>query len=232
MFGGGGGGFAAAQGYGGGGGGFDQPEAAMNPPATQGLAGFLNDGGGRAQEAPQGGAKAVAHTLTPVTIRMLQDGVQEKRQNGMNMGPDESIRVNGRELHMLTLVACVEGMQMQQLGMIVTLNDGTGRMECQMYADSDAVSNGPDFQVGDYIRVYGHLRNWNDEDRITAHRISKIENPNEIAHHTIEVAHVHLSLTGRLVKAVKASPGGGGAVPFSGGQNFAAGPPPGGAGGT
>ena len=202
MFGGGGGGFQASQGYGGG--GFVPPEASM-PPASQGLAGFINDGN-RTQETPQGGAKAVAHTLTPVTIRMLQEGVQERRRNGMNMGPDESIRVNGRELHMLTLVACVEGMQMQQLGMALTLNDGTGRMECQMYADTDSVSTGPDFQVGDYIRVFGHLRYWNDEDRITAHRIAKIENANEISHHTIEVTHVHMSLLGKLVKASGSKP--------------------------
>ncbi|CAK9032567.1 unnamed protein product [Durusdinium trenchii] len=192
-------------------GGSDLPlEATGNPAPSQGLAGFLNDAH-PGQDAPSGGGvsggKAVAHTLTPVTIRMLLDGVSDKRQSGNTIGPDEAIRVNGRELHMLTLVACVEKVQMQQLGMMVSLNDGTGRMECQMYAPSDSVSSGPEFQAGDYIRVHGHVRHWEQEYRITAARMSKIESINEISHHTVEVATVHLALTDKLVKAAGGKPG-------------------------
>eukprot|EP00913_Durusdinium_trenchii_P007599 g7140.t3 len=189
MFGGGGfGGFGGAQG---GYGGSDLPlEATGNPAPSQGLAGFLNDAH-PGQDAPSGGGvsggKAVAHTLTPVTIRMLLDGVSDKRQSGNTIGPDEAIRVNGRELHMLTLVACA------------------GISECREV--KRLVSSGPEFQAGDYIRVHGHVRHWEQEYRITAARMSKIESINEISHHTVEVATVHLALTDKLVKAAGGKPG-------------------------
>jgi len=197
------GGFSAQgpQGYGGYGADTSNEAAYGGAPApSQGLAGYLRDSApGESKEQAQGGAKAAAHTLMPVTIRMLLDGVAAKRQGG-SMGPDENIRVNGKELNMLTLVACVDGIQMQQMGMNISLNDGTGKIDCHMYADTSSVSNGPDFQAGDYIRLFGHLRQWEGEDRITAHRAAKIEDANEIAYHAIEVVHVHLSLTGKLVK--------------------------------
>ncbi|CAE7406516.1 RPA2B [Symbiodinium natans] len=214
MFG--GGGFGAPQGgyggygagYGGvGGGGYGGVEpAGQGGPcggvqASQGHGGFIigdNAGSTRTELPGAGSGKTSAQTLTPVTIRMLLDAVSSSAQ----LGPDGAFCVNGgRELQMLTVVACVEGIRNQQMGISLTLNDGTGRISCNMYSDSDPASAGPEFQDGDYIRVFGQLRQWDQQEGITAHRIVKVESANEIAYHTIEVAHVHLSVTGKLVKS-------------------------------
>ena len=195
--------FGARSGYGGGSGGAepageDGPCAGVQ--ASQGHGGFIpaeDDNAGPGMQPNAVSGKAASQTLTPVTIRMLLDAAASSGQNG----PDSPFRVNGgRELQLLTVVACVEDIKVQEIGICLILDDGTGRIRCNVYPDSDSAS-GPELQKGDYIRIFGSLGHWDKQEGIRARGMVKIESANEIAHHTIEVAHVHLSVSGKLVRS-------------------------------
>jgi len=96
-------------------------------------------------------------------------------------------------------VACVESVQETQSYKNYQVNDGTARMGIQYYNDIDASIQ--DVRPGTYVRIFGHLRSWQGSEHISAHHVVQVENANEIPYHFIEVAHVHLSLIGKLVKA-------------------------------
>jgi len=168
--------------------------ASMGETQSAGLAGFVGGGGGGLPEQRQ------AQTLTPVTIKMLQDAVKQQKNSGPQPGGmDAAYMVNGKDLGMLTLVACVESVQETQSYKNYQVNDGTARMSVQYYNDVDALVQ--DIRPGAYVRIFGHLRSWQGSEHISAHHVVQIENANEIPYHFIEVTHVHLSLLGKLVKA-------------------------------
>jgi len=176
----------------------------------QGLGGWL--GAGAAQGEQQGGApfqqQRQAQTLTPVTIHMLNDAVKQQKSNAGQVagGLDAAFTVNGRELGMITLVACVESVQHQSTCKAFNMNDGTGRILVQFYGDFDPSSGAQEIRPGDYVRIFGHLRGWQGQEGVNAHQVALVENANEISYHTIEVAHVHLSLAGKLVKPAAPAP--------------------------
>eukprot|EP00930_Biecheleria_cincta_P020573 TRINITY_DN15447_c0_g3_i1.p1 TRINITY_DN15447_c0_g3~~TRINITY_DN15447_c0_g3_i1.p1 ORF type:complete len:408 (+),score=95.56 TRINITY_DN15447_c0_g3_i1:36-1226(+) len=247
MFGGGPGGCAGG-GFGGGGyggGGFGLGDGFASDAGAQGfggamqatqpgLAGFLaadstntaGDAGGHEAGGGRVGGKASTQTLTPVTIRMLLESAQELKRAGP-LAPDASFRVNGREMGMVTVVACVDSIQQQQMSFYLTLSDGTGKIDCHLYCDES--SGPPNCKVLDYVRVFGHLRHWESKENLNVHHVAKVESSNEIAYHGIEVAHVHLAMTGKLIKPAAKPAGPAGAGPSTGGFAMGmSGPPSGG----
>nr|USW07857.1 replication protein A 32 kDa subunit [Crypthecodinium cohnii] len=239
-------------GFGGGGGGGGGPPSGLggyvsgptddNNNNNNAYGGFGGGGGGGGATQPNQGPPqpAAVQTLTPVTIRMLLDSFQQQKTTagGNAGGPDAAFMVNGRELGMLTLVASVESVKVQPTFRIFDLNDSTGRIEVRIYRDSQEVDGEDDLKVGEYVRIYGHCRAWGGQEQVSCHHIARIESANEIAFHMIEVAHVHLSLNGRIVKP--AAPGGQNTMPAGGNNTMGGGfsapqqsmpPPPGGASG-
>ena len=97
--------FGAQGGYGG-----VEPAGEAGPcggvQASQGHGGFIpeDDTARSGMQANSTSGKTTSQTLTPVTIRMLLDAASSGQQ-----GPDSPFRVGGRELQLLTVVACVEG---------------------------------------------------------------------------------------------------------------------------
>ncbi|CAE7227742.1 unnamed protein product [Symbiodinium sp. CCMP2592] len=150
---------------------------------------------------PAGGCEDFCFNVIQAVQAIVSNSTPCHDQLAFLHGPDFVWKV---EVDPVFYAEPVESIKNQQMSICLTLNDGTGRISCNMYSDSDSAS-GPEFQDGDYIRVFGHLRQWDQQEGITAHRIVKVESANEIAHHTIEVAHVHLSMVGKLVKSGVAS---------------------------
>jgi len=236
---------AGGDGFGGGGGGaFPGGADPFGAPQQSGLGGFVGgdaDGGGfggqsnggHEQLPPQMQQSAAAvQTLTPVTVRMLLDSFanQQNQPGGMLGGPDAAFMVSGRELGMLTMVACVESIQEQPIFKLFKLSDGTGRIDVQLYKENQAAGAVEAIRPGDFVRAYGHVRAWGGQERVSCHQIARVENANEIAYHGIEVAHVHLALTGKLVKpgaaAGAAAPAGASMGAFAGGSAGPHAPPP------
>ena len=130
---------------------------------------------------------------------------------------------------MLTLVACVDSVSEQSMYKEYMLNDGTGRLKAHWYVDGDRVPPQQVVRPGVYVRVYGTLQSWQGQEGLNVVQVTKVVQANEIAYHFIEVAHIHLSLTGQLVKGASAdvaplaAPGGGAACGGGGLQAFGAG---------
>ena len=234
-----GGGFGAggAGGCGGTGAGANMQGGSLGGFLVQGQEGHCGpeQGEGHAAGGQSAGVGSQRHvdTLTPVTIRMLCDAV---KQNGvLQQGPDQPYIVNNRELGLLSLVACVESVSQQGMLTDYKLNDSTGRLNAHWYTGSDGMAVQLEIRRGDYVRVIGTLRSWKGQDGLNVHTVRKVDDSNEIAYHFIEVAHAHLSLTGKLVKAAPAAAAASAAPgpvgPYGSGGMPAPGPPHFGTGG-
>lgn len=186
---GGGGGFGG--GFGGGYGG--------SVPTTQGggLGGFVNAPQSQAAGTPGGGRAKDSQSLMPVTIQMLLEA-HERQKNSNSLGPDAPLCVNDREISMFTFVGTLESSQNQQMYRVFMVNDGTARIQVRLYNDGAATEGANEPVAGEYVRIFGTLRAWNNELMVSAHHVGRLENENEIPFHFIEVAYVHLSLTGKI----------------------------------
>ena len=191
------------------------------PPQSDGLAGWMARepagpqlGGsfvaGGAQEASSG-SRREQQALMPVTIRMIEKAHEEMiTQNPGGVGPDAVMRVHGREVATLTLVAYLES-ETRSNGCEVykgyMLNDASGRIEAKMYlSESDKGQNVEALpKPGQYVRVFGTCRSWNSQLQITVQRIQPVQSSTEVPFHVLEVAHTFLRLEGKLSKVASGS---------------------------
>lgn len=215
---GGGGGFGGSDPFGGGGaepGGFNAVPggggfgAAPGVQASQqGLGGWVNqqsqspDGKqGQAREPPQS-------SMMPLTLKMLLEAHEKTKESIQQLGPDAPLYVNGRSIGSFTFVGIIETIKMEPSYRVFQVNDGTGRINVKTYHDAAQADAQQELQLGEYVRVFGSLRFWGGEYHVSAHHVAKMDNPNEISFHFIEVAHVHLGLAGRLQNKAAAPAGG------------------------
>ena len=145
-------------------------------------------------------------TLRPVTIRMLEDAARRSREETVGV-PGVEYYVSGQPIGMITLVACVESVTQQPLFTEYQVTDGTGRLRAHKYMCGESAAPGEDVRAGEYVRIYGHLREWQGLLSVLVYRAARVESANEVPFHTIEVAHVHLAITGQLIRL---PPGAGG----------------------
>jgi replication factor A2 len=77
------------------------------------------------------------------------------------------------------------------------IDDGTGLIEVKQWIDSDAdpATSKPQPQEGDYLRVYGRLKSFNNKRHVAAHSIRPITDFNEVNYHLLEATAVHLYFT-------------------------------------
>jgi len=137
--------------------------------------------------------------LVPLTIKQLLYASQQS--------PDETLfRVDGREVGQVTFVGSVASVSAQStINMSLLVDDGTGKVDVKYWLNDNTNSTGlPDpssewkksqWRIGQYIRVIGNLRSFNDKKSVVAYRILPISDFNEITHHFLEVIYVHLQNT-------------------------------------
>jgi len=176
------------------------------PQASQGLGGYMAQGetqGGGGTAAQEGQrAQRDSQSLMPLTLRMLLDAYETAKRRP-EAGPDQKLHVNGREISNITFVACLESIATQPMFKVYNVNDSTARIQVKEYSDSDTPSeNEP--RPGDYVRVFGTLRTFGGDLHVTPYHIARVETPNEVPYHFVEVAYVHLQSTGKIV--AKAAP--------------------------
>eukprot|EP01102_Stenamoeba_stenopodia_P010850 TRINITY_DN3306_c0_g1_i1.p1 TRINITY_DN3306_c0_g1~~TRINITY_DN3306_c0_g1_i1.p1 ORF type:complete len:256 (-),score=40.40 TRINITY_DN3306_c0_g1_i1:50-817(-) len=118
--------------------------------------------------------------LMPVTIRQLHGAIQ---------GPmdDNGFRIDGKEIYLVTFVARIRSVTVQNTQISFLFDDGTGQIEALTWLDQtgDKASR---WREETYVRVAGHMRSTN----FLATKIRPIEDFNEITYHFLEAIHVHL----------------------------------------
>ena len=128
----------------------------------------------------------------------------------------------------ITFVGQVRNISIQTTNVTYKLDDGTAIIEAKAWNESDNLnaSNGPKQAKkapveGEYARVCGRLRDFNNKRTVGAHVIRKIADFNEVQYHLLEATVVHLYFL-RGSPGDQASKGGGAPGPTSFGQSGAA----------
>lgn len=129
-------------------------------------------------------------TLTPVTIRMLWNADQ---------GSDEVFRVDGQALVQVTFLGKVLSTDTSNnTNVAYKIDDGTGIMDVKVWLENDdaGMTQARDVEEpGTYVRVYGHLRQWQKSLNVVAFRMKPLDSFDELTYHYLEVIRVHLHNT-------------------------------------
>ncbi|PRQ37409.1 putative replication factor A protein [Rosa chinensis] len=124
-------------------------------------------------------------TLLPVTLKQISDAIA-----GENGKSDFS--VDGVDVSTVKLVGAVQEFVGRCTDATFTLDDGTGRVECNRWcqeqidtAEIEGISNGM------YVRVHGRLKTFQGKKTIQVFSVRPVDDYNEIASHYIECMYVH-----------------------------------------
>lgn len=163
-------------------------------------------------------------TLRPVTIKQIIDAHQPH--------PDSEFKIDGIEVTQLTFVAQISTVSAQATNTTYKVDDGTGLIEVKQWVDADSDNSAarPSPKEGEYLRVWGRLKAFNNKRHIGAHSIRLVTDFNEVSYHLLEATAVHLYFTKSLPGAQGQNGGGDGMFVDSygaGAQNGAGGNVPG-----
>jgi len=166
-----------------------------------------------------GGARGQgrAESLVPLTVKQLHASIEA-------CSSDDVFRVNGEEVHNMTLLGKIVKASDSSTSLVYTIDDGTGKVDVKIWVDAEdgdgQASNKAEWKVGSYVRVYGHLRAFQGARGVIAFNMRPVTDFNEITYHFLEVVYCNAH-NGVRAAAAAANPGASG-----GDHNAYAAPPP------
>ena len=126
--------------------------------------------------------------LIPVTVKQLLD---EATSSEHDSGP---VRICGREASCLELVGSLQSVTTEETFVRFVISDGTGTISAKRFIESAAMPEAS-LRPGQYVRIFGPLRNFGSDVHISAYRVTPIDNPDEITRHIISVIHAVVMLS-------------------------------------
>jgi len=135
------------------------------------------------------GGPGVSASLRPVTIRQIIEASQEHG--------DAEFVIDGSVPTQLTFVAQVVNAVAGATNINFRVIDGTGSMEVRQWLESkeegdELVASFPDMC---WVRILGNLKSFNGKKHVTAARIFRVTDYNEIFFHQLEALQAHLFFT-------------------------------------
>jgi len=154
--------------------------------------GYMNSPAGKNQfgdsSMSQEKKRNKAQNLFPVNVAMVMNATQEGDQ----------FMIGNIELHQVTLVGLVRTVKEAATRLDYQIDDMSGPpFEVRQFVDND--DNSPDedrtvpMRENTYVRVFGHVRAFNNTRSIVAFRIVPILDMNELTTHLLEVVHSQLA---------------------------------------
>lgn len=148
-----------------------------------------------AQQGQGSGTKKSYDTQSQSVRRLTIKQVAE----AIGQSPDGLV-VDGKEVSNIALVGKVSNVKEDQVLFTMMLDDGTGSIAVKMYINNDGNEDMERDQRGQlkdgiYVRVFGHVHQYNNETSINAFSIRPILDYNEITYHLSQVIFQHLHLT-------------------------------------
>ena len=129
----------------------------------------------------QPGGRKKTETLTPVTIKQLNEAAQQ--------GQGE-FYVDGQLLNNIVIIGMVMKAERNMNALIFELEDGTGRITVKQWLDSEEETI--DVEPFQYAKVYGQFRIFSEKKNINCFRIQRVLDHNEITTHILDSIYTHL----------------------------------------
>ncbi|KAK9931728.1 hypothetical protein M0R45_018995 [Rubus argutus] len=124
-------------------------------------------------------------TLLPLTVKQISNAIAG--ENGKS-----EFSIDGVDVTTVKIVGIVQENVGRITEVTFTLDDGTGRVECNRWcqdqtdtAEMEGISNGM------YVRVHGRLKSFQGKKFVQVFSIRAVDDFNEIASHFIECMYVH-----------------------------------------
>jgi len=128
-------------------------------------------------------------SLTPLTVAQLNEAIQSSS--------DDNFQIDNADLHTLSLVGKVVSATTSSTMQQYKVDDGTGVVEVRYWLDDDGDMDNSSAVIGEgtYVRVYGHMRNFQGKKNVVAFTVRPVTDYNEITYHLLETIFVHLHRT-------------------------------------
>ncbi|KAM5182167.1 replication protein A 32 kDa subunit [Mantella aurantiaca] len=151
--------------------------------------GYVQSPGGFGSPAPsQGEKKSRSRTqqIVPCTVSQLLSATQS----------DELFKIGEVELAQVTILGIVRHAEKAPTNILYKVDDMTAApMDVRQWVDTDDAScENAVVPPGNYVKVSGHLRSFQNKKSVVAFKIAPIEDMNEFVSHMLEVVHSHMSL--------------------------------------
>ncbi|KAK6454396.1 uncharacterized protein RJT20DRAFT_130520 [Scheffersomyces xylosifermentans] len=163
------------------GGGFDH---------SMGEGGFSND-----NASSQG--SAVRSSMTPVTIKQINDASQPI--------PDANFSVYNVELNMISFVGVLRKVDVQTSAVVLTVEDGSGSIELRKWinasvstpeAEAEKYSN----DINKYVHVGGALKEFQGKKNVQNVAVYSVTDHNQVLYHNLSAIENHLKKQGVTAK--------------------------------
>lgn len=141
-----------------------------------------------------------AQSVLPVCVYQIQTAKHDSN--------DSSFRIGNTEVNVVTIVAKVDSIEVKPQKTVIMVSDGTGLIEVNLWIDQNAnnyLSQQRDIaqyvyvsflliicRPGKYVRIYGHLRSWENKNSIFSLKIKPVTDFNEITFHNCDIIYAHL----------------------------------------
>lgn len=140
--------------------------------------------------------------MLPVIIKQLL--------SAPNTPGSDEFKIDGADVNQVSIVGSILTVTETSTNLQFRVDDGTGRIDVKIWIDSEDNEYNQQkrsaWREGVYVRVYGHLRAFNNQRSVVAFSIQPITNFNEVTYHFLEVIYVHLYHTkGPLTSVAAAS---------------------------
>lgn len=151
------------------------------------------------QGAGAGGFRDAARTRTealqPATVKQLLEATQS--------GPSDEYSVNGVGLQQVTLVARLSRVNVQVTMMSMTLDDGTGTLECVHMLPPDEDAAGKEYALqrrqllrdGAWARIAGRVTEAGGARQVEAFMLRAVDDHNELTYHRLDVVKTMVAQT-------------------------------------
>lgn len=154
----------------------------MNKGDTSMAGGFFS--GTPGSQAATGEKKSAqrVHNVMPVTIKDILDS------------PDEKLKIEDAEVHMVTFVGTVEAIESKQNNISYKIRDDSGEIEVIQWIEEGTSPSAITVVEGNFCRVIGSIRHTQDRRHIMAFRVAPLTTANEITNHLLETHYIKLKL--------------------------------------
>lgn len=129
------------------------------------------------------------NTITPVTIKQIQDSKQ--------LVPDGEFTVNGVELNMVSFVGVIRNVVDNTSALTLTLEDGTASIDVRRWVEEnagDAVA--ASLPLGVYVYVTAALKEFSGKKNLQYATVKRIEDHNEVIYHLLSAINCHAQAQG------------------------------------